>query len=187
MQISTFITKRLILRQVTLDDIVNYEKYFVDYNVIKYLRATVPWPYPDGGIQDYIEQEINPYLGKDRWLWGIFLKTFPNELIGAVELRRVGNPENRGFWLGKKFWGQGIMTEAIAPITNYAFDTLGFEKMIFTNATGNNSSHRIKEKTGARFLYKEPAKFVDSELMEQEVWEFTREDWQAFINKVNKC
>lgn len=73
-------------------------------------------------------------------------------MIGAVELRRKGS-DNRGFWLGKIFWGQGIMTEALVPITNYGFDILGFEKMILTNAVENRSSHRIKEKSGARLLY----------------------------------
>ena len=46
----------------------------------------------------------------------MFLKTNPNELIGAVDLYRDGKPENRGFWLGKPFWKQGIMTEAVTVI-----------------------------------------------------------------------
>ncbi|KTD02017.1 hypothetical protein Lfee_0862 [Legionella feeleii] len=75
------------------------------------------------------------------------------------------------------------MTEALVPITNYAFDVLGFEKMIFTNAVGNDPSHRIKDKMGARLLYTEPAKFVDSGFKEHEVWELSKEAWQRrFIN-----
>lgn len=74
---------------------------------------------------------------------------FPKELIGAIELRRKGEPDNRGFWLAKKHWGRGIMTEAVIPVLEYAFNELGFEKLIFSNAVGNKRSHRIKEKTGA--------------------------------------
>lgn len=176
--IPTFKTERLIIREMTEADLPNYEKYFIDYEVIRYLTASVPWPYPAEGVRDYLNQEIIPYLGKERWLWGIFLQKSPGELIGAIELRRKANPDNRGFWLGKKFWGRGIMTEALVPITNYAFDLLGFEKMVFTNAVGNGPSHRIKDKMGARLLYTKPAKFVDPDFKEHEVWELSKEAWQ---------
>ncbi|KTD02016.1 GNAT family N-acetyltransferase [Legionella feeleii] len=87
--IPIFKTERLILREMTEADLPNYEKYFIDYEVIRYLTASVPWPYPAEGVRDYLNQEIIPYLGKERWLWGIFLQKEPNELIGAVELRRI--------------------------------------------------------------------------------------------------
>ncbi len=178
MNLPTFTTSRLILRAINENDYSSYEKYFNDYDVIRFLVKTVPWPYPKNGVKDYIEQQIFPYLGNDRWLWGIFLKALPHELIGAIELRRIANPDNRGFWLGKHFWGKGIMTEALAPITEYAFDILGFEKMIFTNAVGNRASRRLKEKMSARFLYREAAEFVDPSLKEHEVWELSKKDWQ---------
>ena len=53
------------------------------------------------------------------------------------------------------------MTEAVFPITDYAFDVLGFETLFFSNALGNEKSRRVKEKTGARLLRTEPAKFVN--------------------------
>jgi len=34
-----FETQRLILKEVTLEDAPSYEKYFVDYEVIRYLSA----------------------------------------------------------------------------------------------------------------------------------------------------
>ena len=173
-------TERLILRGITIEDAAAYEKYFVDYEVIRHLASTVPWPYPDDGIVDFINKIILPNQGKERWVWGIFLKTDPDELIGGVDLWRKVNPENRGFWLGKKFWGQGVMAEAVVPITDYAFSSLGFEKLILSNALGNQQSRRITEKTGAHFLGHEPAKFVDPKYTERELWELTKEDWQKF-------
>ena len=70
------------------------------------------------------------------------------------------------------------MTEAVAPVTAYAFNDLGFDKLVFTNAKGNTRSRRIKEKTGARLVSVAPAEFVDASLTEQEIWELRREDWQ---------
>ncbi len=170
-------TPRLILREVTPEDIPSYKKHFVDYEVIRQLSDQVPWPYPEDGIEYFLNNVINPAQGKDRWMWGIFLKSNTSELIGAVDLWRQSRPENRGFWLGRKFWGQGFMTEACEAVNKCAFEQLGFEKIGFANAVGNTKSRRIKEKTGAKFLGVAPAKFVDPQYTEHELWELTKEDW----------
>jgi len=180
MEIPTFKTKRLILKEIDLKDAPSYQRNFVDYEVIRNLSAVVPWPYPENGIIDFIITEILPNQGKDRWMWGIFLKENPMELIGVVDLWRKGRPENRGFWLGCRFWGKGYMTEAVAPVMDFAFSQLGFDKLVFSNASGNIGSRRIKEKTGAKFLRTEPAKFVDPKFTEREVWELTKVAWNAF-------
>ena len=172
-----FKTERLILKCVSLEDIPSYTKHFVDYEVIEHLAAGVPWPYPANGVEWFLKEVIQPHLGKTRWMWGIFEINNPNELIGCVDLWRDGHPENRGFWLGKKFWGQGYMTEAVEPIMNYAFDELGFDKLVFANAVGNLKSRRVKEKTGCRLIDIRPAKFVNSKYTEHEIWELTKEEY----------
>ena len=97
-----FKTERLLLRAVIAEDIPSYTKHFVDYEIIEHLAAAVPWPYPVNGVEGFLEQIIWPHQGKTRWMWGIFEKSNPTDLIGCVDLWRVGHPENRGFWLGKK-------------------------------------------------------------------------------------
>lgn len=179
MKLPLFETSRLILKEVTMADVPAYEKYFVDYEVIRNLAAAVPWPYPKNGVEQFLKMTL-PHQGNNRWLWGIFLKSNPTELIGAVDLYREGKPENRGFWLGRPFWQQGIMTEAVTPVIDCAFSQLGFEKLIFANAVGNEGSHQVKVKTGARQIGVEPAKFVDPRFTEHELWELTKEEWQKF-------
>lgn len=178
-----FKTERLILREVKLSDIPSYKKNFVNYAVISQLSAAVPWPYPDDGVEWFLNNIVFPSQGKDRWVWGLFLKEKPDEIIGTVDLWREGIPENRGFWLGEAFWGKGYMTEAVAPVMDYAFNNLGFEKLVFSNALGNNKSRRIKEKTGATFIGLRPASFVDPQLTQAETWELTKENWLRFRSK----
>lgn len=178
MQIPAFNTDRLQLRNIGEQDIPAYEKHFVDYEVIRHLGSVVPWPYPDNGVRDYIINVIIAEQGTNRWSWGIFRQHEPAELIGGVTLFRPGTPENRGFWLGRKFWGHGYMTEAIAPVTAYAFEELGFDKLIFSNARGNTRSRRVKEKATARFLRNEAGDFNDPDYVEREIWELTRSEWQ---------
>jgi len=178
--IPTFETQRLILKEITIEDAPAYQKYFADYEVIQHLSNRVPWPYPEDGAHQFIENFLIPNQGKGQWAWGIFLKTNPNELIGCIELFESNSTENRGFWLGKKFWGQGLMTEAVVPVMDYAFNKLGFTKMILANALGNTRSRRVKEKTLGRLIEVKPFKFVGSQYTESEFWEVTKEEWEAF-------
>lgn len=184
--IPTFETKRLILRGVLESDIPSYQKYFSDYEIIRHLSAYVPWPFPDDGVESFLNSFIFPEQGKTQWMWGIFEKSNPNSLIGCVHLWREGKPENRGFWLGKPFWGQGYMTEAVNPVMDYAFDSLGFDKLVFANALGNQRSRRVKEKTGSQLIRVEPAKFVDPNLSEHEIWELTKSNWVKFKSMNDK-
>ncbi|TWW09534.1 hypothetical protein E3A20_13400 [Planctomyces bekefii] len=181
--IPTFETNRLLLVPVSLDDVASYQKHFVNYDVNRHLSAQVPWPYPPNGVADFFKNVLLPPQGKDRWSWGIRPKDEPSEVIGCVDLWRHGTPENRGFWLGKKYWGSGYMTESVAPIMDYAFENLGFEKLLFANAVGNVRSRRIKEKTGARLLEIKPAAFVDPQYTHHEIWELTKSDWDVFRKK----
>lgn len=178
--IPEFQTDRLILQGVQPEHLESYQQNFADYDVIQHLSAGVPWPYPDDGVQSFIENIIYPQQGKERWLWVILEKANPDEVIGAVELWRKGIPEHRGFWLAKKCWGKGYMTEAVHPIIDYAFGYLGFEILVFSNAKGNDRSRRIKEKTGATHLYNKPSNFKAPEYSEAEIWELTKEKWETF-------
>lgn len=179
----TFETERLFMRAIRLEDSDSYEKNFADYEVIQHLSDQVPWPFPKGSTRSFLEENIMPKLGKTRWMWGIFLKDNLDEVVGCVDLWKDGKPENRGFWLAHKHWGKGIMTEAVTPVMDYAFDELGFEKLVFSNAVGNTRSGRVKEKTGATLIGTTPAKFVSPKYNEQEIWELTKENWKKFKAK----
>jgi RimJ/RimL family protein N-acetyltransferase len=159
-------TERLLLKAVMIQDAAAYKKHF---EVIQYLSTNVFWPYPEDGVEWFLNNLVLPRQGKDRWCYGIFLKPIQDELIGCVDLWREAVPENRGFWLGKKFWGHGYMTEAVVPVTNYAFNDLGFQKLYFTNAEGNLALRRVKEKSGATYIETRPVKFVSPEFTHTEL------------------
>jgi RimJ/RimL family protein N-acetyltransferase len=180
MPIPTLETSRLLLRGITEADAPAYERHFADWEVIGQLGAAVPWPYQPGAALDFIRNRILPEQGNDVWLWGIYRKAAPQEVIGNVHLFRHGIPEHRGFWLGRQFWGQGYMTEAVEAVMNYAFGPLGFETLIFANALGNVRSRRVKEKTGARPVRVEPRKYVNPAYSEAEIWELTKAEWEAW-------
>ena len=173
----TFYTDRLILKAPVMEDAKSYQHYFANYEVIKNLSTAVSWPYPDNGAYEYLKNIVIPMQGQERWTWGIYLKSNPLELIGCVDLFKRSERGNRGFWLGQKFWNQGIMTEAVKPIVDYAFLQLGFKKLIFENALGNIGSRKVKEKSGATFVGLKSSPHVDPNLNQSEQWELLREHW----------
>ena len=71
---------------MTLTDAVSYQKYVADYEVVRHLSARFPWSYPDDGAETFIRDVILPVQGKDRCVWGLHLKTHPDELIGVADL-----------------------------------------------------------------------------------------------------
>ncbi len=180
-------TTRLTLRPLTEADLPAVQRNFQDFETIRYLNAAVPWPYPDDGAATWYREIVVPRQGIDKWTWAISLKQSPDELIGVIELFRNHHGSNRGFWLERKFWNKGYMSEAVAAINDYAFDVLGFTTMILDNAVGNKASARLKEKFGARFIEVRPAKFVDSSVQEIEMWELTKEAWCEYRAKKSRA
>jgi RimJ/RimL family protein N-acetyltransferase len=53
-----------------------------------------------------------------------------------------------GYWLGESFWGRGIMTEALAAVTRYAFETHELTRMYALPFASNAGSCRVLEKVG---------------------------------------
>ena len=53
-----------------------------------------------------------------------------------------------GYWLGKPFWGQGIMPEAVKEMIRHAFEDLDMQKIWIGYYEGNTKSKRVQEKCG---------------------------------------
>jgi len=184
--VPTLKTERLILRPVLESDIPAVQRNFADYEIVRNLSSVVPWPYPADGATIWFHNHVAPKQGKGKWVWAITRRENPSELLGVVDLWRDGCPEHRGFWLSREHWGKGYMTEAVIPVTDLAFDTLGFEKLILSNAVGNRRSARVKEKCGARKIGEKASSFVDPALTASELWELTKENWRAHKDSLQR-
>lgn len=177
-EVPTLYTSRLVLRPLCESDLPAVQKNFEDYETVRYLAAVVPWPYPRDGALTWFRDIATPGQVQDHWTWAIALKEASSELIGLIELFQQARPSNRGFWLTRSLWGRGYMSEAVEAVNDYAFDVLGFERLLLDNALGNARSARIKDKTGARLIEVVDAKFVDPSITKMERWELTKEAWR---------
>lgn len=172
----TLFTERLILRPLTLDDADGIQQQFAHWDVVRYLNALVPWPYPADGARTYLEQIALPAMARgEEWHWSIRLKEAPGQLIGNVSLMDE-HDNNRGFWLGPQWQGQGLMTEASAAVTDYWFGVLKRAVMRVPKAAPNLGSRRISERTGMRLIRTDHGEFVEG-IFPRDIWEMTREEW----------
>ena len=165
-------TERLYIREVSIVDAHSIQKYFNDWDIIKFTQA--PWPYPENGAENHIKNEIIPRIQDGSILaWSVFLKTNSTKMfVGRIDYRLFNEPPDRGFWLAKPYWNKGIMSEAVGATQAYVFENCGVEKIIVKNAKSNTASRRVKEKCGAQYLYDET--FSCCHLQEPtEVWELT--------------
>ena len=175
-------TERLILRPLMLEDAPRTQELFPHWEIVKYLNAIVPWPYPEGGALAFYRDVALPAMERGQsWHWTLRLKESPAEHIGSIGLMRPEN-NNRGFWLGLEWQGRGLMTEAVAAANDYWFDVLGFRVPRAPKAVKNVASRRISEKTGMRMIGTEMRDYVSGRLL-SEIWEITAEEWREWKAK----
>jgi len=170
-------TARLLLRPLKLEDGDQAQMLFPHWQIVKHLNAVVPWPYPADGARTFYEQVALPAMERgEQWTWSLFPKTEPAQLIGSISLIR-GEHENRGFWLGMPWHGQGLMAEASDAVTDFWFNTLKFPVLRVPKAIANTASRRISEKQGMRVIATVERDYVCGRLP-AEIWEITAEEWR---------
>ena len=158
-------TQRLILRQWNESDAENLFEYAKDPDV----GPVAGWP-AHKSVSESLEVIKNVLCGSV--CFAICLKA-RNLAIGCIELKLNGTTDmtdrddecELGFWLGKKFWGQGIMSEAGAEIIRYGFENLQMKKIWCAYYDGNLKSKRVQEKLG--FVYHSTCDSVPVPLMNE--------------------
>ncbi|MUL36973.1 GNAT family N-acetyltransferase [Gloeocapsopsis dulcis] len=139
-------THRLILRELTLDDLEGLAQIYADPVVMKY--------YPNSITREetkyQITRMINGYQQRGWGLWATIHKA-DNKFIGRCGLIPQivdGCPEVEiGYLLAKEYWGKGLATEAARAIRDYGFG-IGCDRLISLIAPGNIASQKVATKTG---------------------------------------
>jgi RimJ/RimL family protein N-acetyltransferase len=113
----------------------------------------------------------------DAWAWSLRLRSDPGRRIGSIALWRR-EEENRGFWMGLRWQGWGLMAEACDAVTDFWFDVLGLPVLRVSKAAANEASRRISLRQGMRRVRVEERDSVSGR-QPSEVWETTAAEWRA--------
>lgn len=147
----TLETERLILRRYRIDDIEDaYRNWLSSANVARYLTWS---PYTCAeDARGYIQSVVDSYAD-NVYCWVIEWKE-THEVIGAIStvgLFEMTEGCEIGYCLSERYWGRGIMTEALSAVINYLFDEVGMNRIQCTHDTRNIASGRVMEKCGLRY------------------------------------
>ena len=117
-----------------------------DPYIARYLSHVFPQPYTRADADRWIrEQNSSETAGQFAIEVGTELAGGIGFIIGSGE--RVGTA-SLGYWLGRRFWGKGVMSEAVQVATQWAFETLRVRR-VWANVMGPNiGSMRVLEKAG---------------------------------------
>lgn len=61
------------------------------------------------------------------------------------------NEAEIGYWIGKPYWGQGLIPEAVGLLLSRCFQKLGLDTVWCGYYDGNTKSRRVIEKCGFKF------------------------------------
>jgi [ribosomal protein S5]-alanine N-acetyltransferase len=172
-------TARLNLLPLDLADAPQIQELFAHWEIVRYMRNIVPWPYPADGALIHLRDVALPAIARgDQWVWTLRHKASPEQVIGVINLRR-GQQDNRGFWLGLPWQGQGLMSEACVWANDFWFEKMGFSVLRVAKAHVNTSSRRISAKQGMRLVGFEERDYVCGRLS-SEIWEISAEEWRQW-------
>lgn len=178
MLIPTLTTDRLILKPLVAEDAQQIQKLYPRWEIVRYMVASVPWPYPENGAENYVNNVALPDMAKGiAWCWTIRHCETPDKLMGLICLYDAED-NNRGFWLAPEYQGHGFMREASIAATDYWFNVLNKAVLRAPKAAANSRSQRISVSSGMRLIKTVKKEYV-SGLLDSELWEITRAEWNA--------
>ncbi|MBN2203039.1 MAG: GNAT family N-acetyltransferase [Candidatus Aenigmarchaeota archaeon] len=144
-------TKRLVLRTITKDDVQDLISGLNNINVSRNL-ALVPFPYTQEDAIWWINKCSEEEKKKPRTDYNFSIEHFVDKrIIGSVDLSHVdefNGTATLGYWLNEKYWKQGIMTEAVERLLEYAFQEIGLRRINVSAFVENDGSNALIKKMG---------------------------------------
>ena len=174
-------TERLLLRPVTLDDAEAMFEYASDRENTRYTFPT------NQSLEETKNNIAQFYLANPLGRWGIELKN-KGKFIGTIDLHKIDPILKKaaiGYIINKKYWNQGLTTEANRAVIELAFEKIGMNKLIALHDKANLASGKVMEKSGMCFSHEEPYARMDNKepgrMITRVYYVLTKEDY--FANK----
>lgn len=137
---------RSVVRDWDAADAESLVRHANDYEVWRQLRDQFPHPYTRQDADAWISKvsQNDPPTS--------FAVTVDGEAVGGIGVHPRDDvyrlSAELGYWLGRAHWGKGIMSEAVAAVTDWAFDALGMVRVDAAVFETNPGSARVLEKAG---------------------------------------
>lgn len=143
-------TPRLRLRQLQEGDVPALFRVFGNHEVMRY------WSSPPlanlEAARGLLGEIQRLFARRELFQWGVTQRD-TGEVVGTCTLWRIDRAHRRaeiGFALGREFWGQGLMSEAVERVIRFAFQTLKLHRLEADADPRNARSLRLLQRQGFR-------------------------------------
>ena len=160
------VTTRFILRSPCPQDAEAIHRLVNDWGVVRMLPR-LPFPYPRRLTDDWIASTVEQATAGTAHHYAIIRSEpgpetrvqeqpdpegQPGELLGCIGLRLDGTTRsgNLGYWIGRRYWGDGVATEAAGRIARWALANLDIDRLVAQVATDNPGSAAVLRRIGFR-------------------------------------
>jgi RimJ/RimL family protein N-acetyltransferase len=143
------VLKSCTIRPWRLDDAESLVKHANNRKVWLALRDLFPHPYTIQDAHEFLQRAISE-LPTTKFCIEVNGRT-----VGGMGIR-LGQDVHRhtatlGYWLGEDSWRRGIMSQAVAALTDFCFDNLPLHRLSAEVFANNPASARVLEKAGFVF------------------------------------
>lgn len=149
-------TKRLILRRFTMDDLEPvYRNCWSDPEVWKWTNYAPMHSITDvsGAAGMFTERWLGAYDRPDRYSWAIQIKS-TGKVIGRLFGMHSDDASGQielTYELGRPWWNQGLMTEAVKAVIDFFFTQVGYRRIYAYHASENPASGKVMQKCGMTY------------------------------------
>lgn len=140
-------TQRLWLRWPTAADAPLIEKLAGEREIAEF-TARIPHPYPRGAAEGFVLAARKANCEGRALHLALALKQKPAVPIGLLSLEGAGEAPELGYWLGRMYWGSGLMSEAVGGLLDFVWLATDIERIDAAAALPNLRSQRTLERAG---------------------------------------
>lgn len=143
------VLKSCTIRPWRLDDAELLAKHANNRKIWLGVRDLFPHPYTIRDAHEFLQRAIGEQPTTK------FCIEVNGEAVGGMGIH-LGEDVHRhaatlGYWLGEDLWQRGIMTEAVAAVTDFCFENLPLRRISAEVFSNNPASARVLEKAGFVF------------------------------------
>jgi [ribosomal protein S5]-alanine N-acetyltransferase len=167
------ILERCTIRPWRLDDAESLAKHANNRKVWLALRDLFPHPYTIQDAHEFLQRAISEQPTTK------FCIEVNGRAVGGMGIH-LGQDVHRhtatlGYWLGQDFWRRGIMTEAVAALTDFGFENFPLRRISAEVFANNPASARVLEKAGFVFEARLKSNVIkDGEILDSLVYARTK-------------
>ncbi len=139
---------RLTLRAFEPGDAEPLHRLVNDWAVVRML-SRLPFPYPRTLADEWVGASARGVANGTGYPLAITrMEGGVETLVGCAEIGIEGTVGELGYWVGRRFWGQGIATEAAGRLARWALAHLDLDGLAATVAIDNPASAAVLERIG---------------------------------------